>query len=220
MLERLCVCVRPRPDSSRGRLWSHTAIHRPDGTVWHSPNTPAPRGLPSWDILWVDPGEEGEAQLRTFLQEDSLPREILISGPCGALQPDMAMGFGYFANEVLDPGRGPHTPRPPRALSLAAVSRALGGKVHPGKFLTTAVPCVTPNHKKESGHGYGAHAVDQDSALLCRPCHEADVGHAVVKFVLDPMEIDLTLEDPKTQQMRLEACLAVERSLLRVLLVL
>jgi len=158
--------------------------------------------------------------LRTFLQEDTPPREILVSGPCGALQPGMPAGFGYYANEVLDPGRGPHTPRPTRALSLAAVSRALDGQVHPGKFLTTAVPCVTPSHKQESGHGYGAHAVDQDSALLCRPCHELDVGHAVIKFVFDPMEVDLTLESPKLVQERLEASLAVERSLLRLLLVL
>jgi hypothetical protein len=176
--------------------------------------------LPSWDILWVDPGEVGEQQLRTFLQEDSLPREILISGPCGALQPGMRSGFGYYASEVLDPDRGPHTPRPTRALSLAAVSRALQGMVHPGKFLTTTVPCVTPNHKRESGHGYGAHAVDQESALLCRPCHESDVGHAVVKFVFDPMELDLSESDVSNVQARLQACLAVERSLLRLLLTL
>lgn len=215
MQDRLCVCVRPRPESSRGRLWSHTAIRRHDGTVWFSPNHPAAMGLHSWDLLWVESGPLGEEQLRAFLAEDKLPREILICGPCGALQPDLPQGFGLYANEVLDPGRGPHTPCPTRALSLPAMTRALDGQVQSGKFLTTAVPCVTPNHKQESGHGYGAIAVDQDSALLCRPCHEADLGHAVIKFVFDPMEVDLTCEAAAKE--RLLGSLAVERSLLRLL---
>lgn len=157
-----------------------------------SPNQKTPKGLCSWDLLWVDPGLEGEAQLRSFLLEDTPPAEVLITGGCGALEPGFACAAAMYANEVLDPHRGPHWPRPTRGLSLQAVHKALGAEVKAGKFLTTEVPCVTPSHKQESGHGYGAIAVDQDSAILCRPCTEMELGHAVVRFVLDPMEVDLS----------------------------
>jgi hypothetical protein len=175
------------------------------------------KGLASWALLWVDAGPSGQAQLQALLSEDELPREVLITGPCGALQPQCPSGWGLYANEVLDPDCGPHTPQPTRALSLPAVSRVLEGAVRSGKFLTTAVPCVTPSHKAESGHGYGAVAVDQESALLCRPCQDADLGHAVVKFVFDPMEADFTAADEAIRRQRLEASLAVERNVLRLL---
>jgi len=171
---------------------THTSISRPDGSVWMSPVERVEKGLSSWDLLWVDSGAESEGQLRAFLLEDRPPREILVTGGCGALVHDLAPGQAMYANEVLDPHRGPHWPRPPRALSVGAVRKALGAEVHAGKFLTTEVPCVTPSHKLESGHGYGAVAVDRDSALLCRPCVELDLGHAVVRFVVDPAEVDLT----------------------------
>lgn len=217
MLDRLCVCVRPRPESSHGVLHSHEAVMRPDGSCLFVTHDRSPKGLRSWDILWVDQGEDGQEQLQTLLTEGSLPREVLITGPCGALLPQLLPGRGLYANEVLDPDNGPHTPQPTRALSLPAMSRALDGNVQTGKFLTTAVPCVTPSHKAESGHGYGAVAVDQDSALLCRPCQNADLGHAVIKFVFDPMEEDFTIADEPTRQRRLESALAVERNILRLL---
>ena len=157
-----------------------------------SPGLKADSGLGAWDILWVDPGAGSESQLRAFLEEDEPPAEVLLTGPCGALVENLRCGTALYANEVLDPRKGPHWPRPPRGLSLGAVRRAAVGEVLAGKFLTTEVPCVTPSHKLESGHGYGAIGVDQDSALLCRPCADMDLGHAVVRFVLDPAEVDLT----------------------------
>lgn len=193
---RLCVCVGPRPQSRRGRLGTHTSIDRPDYSVWMSPNQRTAKGFSSWDFLWVDPGPLAEDQLRTFLLEDQPPTEILITGACAALIHGLPVGYGLYANEVLDPHKGPHWPRPPRALSLPAVQKALFGNAQAGKFLTTEVPCVTPSHKLESGHGYGAVAVDQDSALLCRPCVEMDIGHAVLRFVLDPAETDMSPEVP------------------------
>lgn len=217
MLDRLCVCVRPRPESSQGVLHSHETKTRPDGSCLFVPCSRQPKGLSSWDILWVDQGEGGQAQLQALLAEGFLPREVLITGPCGALLPQLPPGRGLYANEVLDPDNGPHTPQPTRALSLPAMSRVLEGNVQAGKFLTTAVPCVTPSHKAESGHGYGAVAVDQDSALLCRPCQDADLGHAVIKFVFDPMEEDFTISDEPTRRRRLESALVVERNVLRLL---
>lgn len=189
---RLCVCPGPRLESRRGRVGTHTAIARPDGSIWMSPNQKTPKGLGSWDILWVNAELDGENQLRSFLLEDVPPIEILITGGCGALEPNFPCALALYANEILDPQLGPHLPRPTRALSLNAVQKALGAEVRAGKFLTTEVPCVTPSHKQESGHGYGAIAVDQDSAVLCRPCTELELGHAVVRFVLDPMEVDLS----------------------------
>lgn len=218
---RLCVCVGPRPQSRRGRLGTHTSIDRPDYSVWMSPNQKAAKGLSSWDFLWVDPGAACEHQLRTFLQEDRPPTEILITGACSALVRDILPGFAMYANEVLDPHRGPHWPRPPRALSMPAFQKALSGAVLAGKFLTTEVPCVTPSHKLESGHGYGAIAVDQDSALLCRPCVEMDIGHAVVRFVLDPAELDMTPDASGTLPERVQASIReCEMSLFTALSVL
>lgn len=162
-----------------------------------SPDQRTTKGLSSWDILWVDPGPMAEQQFRAFLAEEaSLPDEVLLAGGCGALVPGAVPGQGMYASEVLDPEKGPHFPRPNRALSFAAIQRALGGKAETGKLLTTQVPCVTDHHKLESGHGYGAFAVDQDSALLCRPCVELDIGHAVLRFVVDPAEIDVSPEAP------------------------
>lgn len=161
-----------------------------------SPNQRTAKGFTSWDFLWVDSGPFAEQQLRTFLLEDWPPEEILITGACSALTREASVGFGLYANEVLDPQKGPHFPRPPRALALHTVQKALRGNAQAGKFLTTEVPCVTPSHKLESGHGYGAIAVDQDSALLCRPCVEMDIGHAVLRFVLDPAEMDMSPDSP------------------------
>ena len=144
----------------------------------------------------MDSGPEGEGQLRSFLSEGRPPNEVLVTGASGALVLGMVPGQALYANEVLDPQRGPHWPRPTRALSLAVVRKALEAEVMAGKFLTTEVPCVTPSHKLESGHGYGAIAVDRDSAILCRPCADMDLGHAVVRFVLDPAEVDLTPGEP------------------------
>lgn len=177
-------------------MGSHTSIGRPDNSVWMSPNQRTAKGFSSWDFLWVDPGPVAEDQLRTFLLEDWPPEEVLISGGCSALVRDVPCGFGLYANEVLDPHKGPHWPRPPRALSVHTVQKALAGRAQAGKFLTTEVPCVTPSHKLESGQGYGAIAVDQDSALLCRPCVELDIGHAVLRFVMDPAELDMSPEVP------------------------
>ena len=173
-------------------MGTHTSIARPDGSVWMSPNQRVERGLSAWDILWVDAGPASESQLRLFLQEDRPPREVLVCGACGALIRELTSGEAVYANEVLDPRKGPHRPSPTRALSFKAVQKTFGPGAHSGKILTTEVPCVTPSHKLESGHGYGAIAVDQDSALLCRPCVEMDLGHAVVRFVLDPADVDLT----------------------------
>lgn len=214
---RLCACVRSRPESHRGRVPSHTAIHRPDEAVWFSPNQRTETGLSSWDILWVDPGPAAEAQLRSFLLEDAPPREVLISGPCGALTPGQKVGAGVFANEVLDPDRGPHRPVASRAIGNHRIQTALGVPLTTGKFLTTAVPCITPSHKLESGHGYGAIAVDQDSALLCRPCVELDLAHAVMRFILDPAEVDLSPESPGGSQALAEGARTCERALFRML---
>jgi nucleoside phosphorylase len=178
------------------------------------------KGLSSWDLLWVDASPECENQLRTFLLEDAPPREIVITGPCGALLPDVAIGTAMYANEVLDPEKGPYRPMPTRALSIAAVQKCFHGTVRTGKLLTTQVPCVTPHHKLESGHGYGAFAVDQQSALLCRPCFDYDVGHAVIRFVLDPAEVDLTPQAPGVEHARFRGSVAVERSLFQLLTVL
>lgn len=182
-----------------------------------SPNLRQESGLGSWDLLWVDAGPVSEEQLRAFLQEDKPPSEVLVTGGCGALERSMAPGQALYANEVLDPHRGPHWPRPPRALSVGAVRKALGTEVLAGKFLTTEVPCVTPSHKLESGHGYGAVAVDQDSALLCRPCSELDLGHAVVRFVVDPAEVDLTPGAPGAEAAAVDGARDCEISLFTLL---
>lgn len=214
---RLCVCSGPRLVSRRGRVGCHTAIARPDGTVWFSPNARTERGLSSWDILWVDPGPVAETQFRTFLSEDQPPAEILVAGGCGALVRGAVPGQGMYATEVLDPERGPHWPRPNRALSFAAVQKALSGHAMTGKLLTTQVPCVTDHHKLESGHGYGAFAVDQDSALLCRPCVELDLGHAVLRFVVDPAEVDVSPEVQGVDEILAEGARQCEIALFTVL---
>lgn len=214
---RLCVCSGPRLESRRGRLSTHTSIARPDGAVWLSPNQRTAKGLGSWDILWVDLGPACEGQLRSFLLEDKPPREILLTGPAGGLEAGMASGSVLYANEVLDPQKGPHWPQPTRALSLQAIQKAVGLPVVAGKFLTTEVPCVTPSHKQESGHGYGAIAVDRDSGLLCRPCSELDLGHAVVRFVLDPMEVDLSPGAPGSDNALLHGARECEMALLALL---
>lgn len=185
-----------------------------------SPNQKTPKGLSSWDFLWVDPGPASEHQLRTFLLEDRPPREILITGICSALIRDIQPGSAMYANEVLDPQRGPHWPRPPRSLSFKAFQKAVIGSAQAGKFLTTEVPCVTPSHKLESGHGYGAIAVDQDSALLCRPCVELDIGHAVVRFVLDPAELDMSPESVGIQEIVQMSVRECEMALFTVLSVI
>ena len=86
-----------------------------------------------------------------------------------------------------------------------------------GKFLTTEVPCVTPSHKLESGHGYGAIAVDQDSALLCRPCVELEIGHAVLRFVLDPAEVDMSPGLPELPEIARVGALECEMALFTAL---
>lgn len=215
---RLCVCVGPRTLSRRGRVSSHTAIARPDGSIWMSPNERSSKGISSWDILWVDPGPVAEQQFRNFLsEEETPPSEILLAGGCGALVPGAIPGQGMYASEVLDPEKGPHWPRPNRAISFAAVQKALGGKAETGKLLTTQVPCVTDHHKLESGHGYGAFAVDQDSALLCRPCVELDIGHAVLRFVVDPAEVDVSPDAPGSREILDEGARQCEIALFTVL---
>lgn len=196
---------------------SHTSISRPDGSVWMSPNQRTPKGLSSWDILWVDPGPVAETQLRGFLAEDVPPVEVLLAGGCGALVRGAVPGQGMYATEVLDPEKGPHWPRPSRAMSFPAVQKALAGLASIGKLLTTQVPCVTDHHKLESGHGYGAFAVDQDSALLCRPCIELDLGHAVVRFVVDPAEVDVSPEVQGAQEILEEGARQCEIALFTVL---
>ena len=182
-----------------------------------SPNQAAAKGLSSWDILWVDPGPVAEQQLRAFLAEDVPPVEVLLAGGCGALVRGAIPGQGMYATEVLDPEKGPHWPRPSRAMSFPAVQKALSGLASTGKLLTTQVPCVTDHHKLESGHGYGAFAVDQDSALLCRPCVELDLGHAVVRFVVDPAEIDVSPEVQGAHEILNEGARQCEIALFTVL---
>jgi len=199
---------------------THTAIARPDRSVWMSPTHRTAKGLSSWDILWVDPGPLAEEQFRAFLAEDVPPQEVLLTGGCGALVRGAVPGQGMYASEVLDPEKGPHWPRPNRALSFPAVQKAMGGNAQTGKLLTTQVPCVTDHHKLESGHGYGAFAVDQDSALLCRPCVELDLGHAVLRFVVDPAEMDASPGAPGSEQLLEDGARQCEIALFTVLTVL
>lgn len=183
-----------------------------------SPNERARNGISSWDILWVNPGPTAEQQFRAFLsEEETPPSEVLLAGGCGALVRGSTQGHGMYATEVLDPEKGPHWPRPNRALSFPAIQKALAGRAETGKLLTTQVPCVTDHHKLESGHGYGAFAVDQDSALLCRPCVELDIGHAVLRFVVDPAEVDVSPEAPGALEVLEEGARRCEISLFTVL---
>jgi adenosylhomocysteine nucleosidase len=106
------------------------------------------------------------------------PRFVLSAGFSGALRPDLHVGDLIRATEVLDPqGNLWPTTWPMDGMAVDALSQ--------GPLLTVSQLVSDPRQKRRLGRQYGALAVDMESAVVARFCHEQGIPFGCVRVISD-----------------------------------
>jgi len=152
------------------------------------------RGSPARTVLMLETGLGAaamETALRWCLNSPPFgnlpyrPRFILSAGFSGALRPEQRVGDLILATEVMDQ-RGNRWPASRPMALLSADGFTLG------QLLTTSALVGDPHEKRRLGEEYGAAAVDMESALVARLCHEHGVPFACLRVISDDLNTPLS----------------------------
>lgn len=152
------------------------------------------RGLPSQTVLMLETGLGAaamEAALRWCLESPLFvdvpyrPRFVLSAGFSGALQPELHVGDLIVADEVIDAGE--------RAWAIPfSEDFPLPQDAIRGRLLTVPELVGDPQEKQRLGTRYGAVAVDMESAVVARLCHEYGVPFVCLRVISDDMNTPLS----------------------------
>ena len=131
-----------------------------------------------------------EAAVRWCLSEPRIgeaayrPRLLLSLGFSGALQADLSVGALVLATEIVD-GEGNCWPAlHPTHFTTHTIAL--------GRLVTMPDPIGDPIEKQRLGRQYQALAVDMESAVAARICHERHIPFACVRAVSDDCETALS----------------------------
>jgi adenosylhomocysteine nucleosidase len=148
------------------------------------------RGLPSQTVLMLETGL-GAAAMETALrwclnspcfgEVPYRPRFILSAGFSGALRPEQKVGDLVLATDVIDQSGNCWPAVPPPALPC----------LH-GRLLTATELVGDPQEKLRLGQATGAVAVDMESAVVARLCHEHKVPFACLRVISDDLSTPLS----------------------------
>ncbi len=113
------------------------------------------------------------------------PRFVISAGFSGALQPEQHVGDVILATEVVDGGKNcwPVTLLPDTQINDAQ---------RRGRLLTWPDLVGDPQEKKRLGRHYQALAVDMETAVLARLCHEHGVPFTCVRVISDDLNTPLS----------------------------
>jgi adenosylhomocysteine nucleosidase len=112
------------------------------------------------------------------------PRLLVSAGFAGALQPEQRVGELVLATEVAD-AQGHCWP----ALRPTAWAE---GAFAAGRLLTMRELVSDPQEKQRLGRQYKALAVDMESAVAARLCHEHNVPFACLRVISDDWQTALS----------------------------
>jgi adenosylhomocysteine nucleosidase len=112
------------------------------------------------------------------------PRLLVSAGFSGALQPEQRVGDLVLATEVVDTqGKCWAAPRPAAWAS---------GDFAAGRLLTTPKLVSDPQEKQRLGQQFQAVAVDMESAVAARLCHQHHVPFACLRVISDDWQTTLS----------------------------
>ncbi|HTU93395.1 MAG TPA: hypothetical protein VMF69_25160 [Gemmataceae bacterium] len=112
------------------------------------------------------------------------PRFVLSVGFSGALQPGLRVGDLVLATEIVDQ-QGNRWP----ALRRDALA---GWNIPSGRLLTVPELVGAPQEKQRLGQKHDAIAVDMESGVAARLCHEQNVPFACLRVVSDDWQTALS----------------------------
>jgi adenosylhomocysteine nucleosidase len=145
------------------------------------------RGLPSQTVLMLETGLGAaamESALRWCLESPRFgdvpyrPRFVFSAGFSGALQPELRVGDLVLGSEAID-SEGDSWAVP------LSEQMAIREDVIRGRLLTVTQVVGDPREKQRLGEHYGALAVDMESAVVARLCHEYGVPFACLRVISD-----------------------------------
>jgi adenosylhomocysteine nucleosidase len=123
----------------------------------------------------------GEPRLGNFRYR---PSRLLCAGFSGALQPEQGVGDLVVATEVVDQ-QGDHW--------QAMIPDAwVGQGITTGRLLTMPELVSDPHEKRRLGRCYGALAVDMESAIAARLCHQHSTPFACLRVISDDWQTTLS----------------------------
>ena len=109
------------------------------------------------------------------------PRFLLSAGFSGALRPEQKVGDLILATEVMDQSGNCWPAVHPPALACSH-----------GRLLTAAELVGDPREKQRLGQETGAVAVDMESAVVARLCHEHGIPFACLRVISDDWRTPLS----------------------------
>ncbi|HEY7329209.1 MAG TPA: hypothetical protein VH592_16320 [Gemmataceae bacterium] len=131
-----------------------------------------------------------ETALRWCLSEPRLgnqryrPCLLLCAGFSGALLPDQRIGDLVLGTEVVDQ-QGDHW-------QAIIPNSWIGQGIATGRLLTMPELVSDPGEKRRLGKHYGALAVDMESAIAARLCHQYSIPFACLRVISDDWQMALS----------------------------
>jgi nucleoside phosphorylase len=112
------------------------------------------------------------------------PRFLISAGFSGALQPAQRVGDLVLASEVVDP-QGNHW-------RTVLPEMCAGSDVATGRVLMMTDLVCEPHEKHHLGRRFGALAVDMESAVAARLCHQHNIPFACLRVISDDWQTALS----------------------------
>lgn len=112
------------------------------------------------------------------------PSLLISAGFSGALQPELRTGDLVLATEVVD--------RQGKCWPAIAPAAWDDRNIAAGRLLTSSELVSDPQEKQRLGREYGALAVDMESAVAARLCHEHKVPFASLRVISDDWQTALS----------------------------
>jgi adenosylhomocysteine nucleosidase len=110
------------------------------------------------------------------------PRFVLSAGFSGALQPEQRVGDLILATEVVDQ----------KGNCWPAANSSISRDIIAGRLLTVSELVSDPREKQRLGQQYQAIAVDMETAIAARICHEHGVPFASIRVISDDLNTTLS----------------------------
>jgi adenosylhomocysteine nucleosidase len=110
------------------------------------------------------------------------PKLVVAAGYCGALQDGFHVGDIILATDVVDAATGD---RWQATWPGELPSGRWDPPLHRGRIVTVPRLAATPAEKHELGHRHEAVAVDMETAIVARLCHQAEVPFGCLRAVVD-----------------------------------
>lgn len=126
-----------------------------------------------------------------FCIKEYKPELLINVGYCGALSPNLSLGDIVIADSVIHETKGNSIATNSNTEKIANICANNQLKFHKGVILSVDKVVETPHEKAYLGTKFSAIAVDMESFGLARAAENSKTAFAVIRSVLDPMDMHL-----------------------------